>query len=482
MDSINSFKGYGKVNELEERAFRRKTRKRIIILVVSSIVLLAVVIGAVVGVVVKNKNNPTSYSGPATISQSLKAVCNSTQYPDSCYSSIASLEASNNNTHDPELIFKLSLQVAINELTKIHDYPTKLMDQTNDERVKAALTVCRTVFDDALDHLNDSMSSMQQGEKLLSPSKIDDIKTWLSSSITDQQTCLDSFEELDLNATNSSVYSEIETAMKNSTEFSSNCLAIGTKIMGLLSQFDIPLHRRLLGFDHQGSSDFPRWVGPGERRLLQEVKPTPDVVVSQDGNGDCKTIKEAVDKVPKKSDKRFVIYIKSGTYNENVILDKSKWNVMMYGDGKTATIISGDKNFGVDKIPTFDTATVAVAGRGFIAKDIKFINTAGAEKHQAVAFRPWKDYSTTIIMQSAIGPFLNPLGWKEWVSNVDPPKTIFYAEYQNTGPGSDVSNRVKWAGYKPTLTVDEAAKFTVKSLIQGSDWLPATSVAFQESL
>ncbi|KAK0595284.1 hypothetical protein LWI29_005286 [Acer saccharum] len=194
MDSINSFKGYGKVNELEERAFRRKTRKRIIILVVSSIVLLAVVIGAVVGVVVKNKNNPTSYSGPATISESLKAVCSSTQYPDSCYSSIASLEASNNNTHDPELIFKLSLQVAINELTKIHDYPTKLMDQTNDERVKAALTVCRTVFDDALDHLNDSMSSMQQGEKLLSPSKIDDIKTWLSSSITDQQTCLDSLK------------------------------------------------------------------------------------------------------------------------------------------------------------------------------------------------------------------------------------------------------------------------------------------------
>ncbi|KAI9160882.1 hypothetical protein LWI28_012419 [Acer negundo] len=587
MDSIKSFKGYGKVDELEERAFRRKTRKRIIILVVSSIVLLAVVIGAVVGVVVKNKNNSPSNSVAATLSDSLKAVCSSTQYPDSCYSSIASLEASNNITHDPELIFKLSLQVSINELTKLHDYPTKLMDQTNDLRVKAALNVCRTVFDDALDHLNDSISSMQvkKGENILSPSKMDDINTWLSSSITDQQTCLDSFEELDLNATNSRVYSEIETAMKNSTEFSSNCLAIGAKIMGLLSQFDTPLHRRLLGFDHQGSSDFPRWVGPGERRLLQEVKPKPDVVVAQDGSGDCKTIKEAVDMVPKKSDKRFVIHVKSGTYNENVILDKSMWNVMMYGDGKMATIISGDKNFGVDKIPTFNTATVAVAGRGFIAKDIKFINTAGAEKHQAVAFRsgsdrsvfyqcsfdafqdtlyahsnrqfyrdcditgtidfifgnaavvfqncnimprqplsnqfntitaqgkkdpnqntgisiqnckfsafdtslsaptylgrPWKDYSTTIIMQSAIGSFLNPLGWKEWIANVDPPKTIFYAEYQNTGPGSDVSNRVKWAGYKPTLTVDEAAKFTVKSLIQGVDWLPATSVAFQESL
>ncbi|KAI4329025.1 hypothetical protein L6164_021332 [Bauhinia variegata] len=75
-------------------------------------------------------------------------------------------------------------------------------------------------------------------------------------------------------------------------------------------------------------------------------------------------------------------------------------------------------------------------------------------------------------MQSEIGSFLNPLGWTSWIPNVDPADTIFYAEYQNTGPGSDVTGRVKWAGYKPTLTVDEATKFTVESLIQGSVWLP----------
>ncbi|KAK7845211.1 pectinesterase 3, partial [Quercus suber] len=46
--------------------------------------------------------------------------------------------------------------------------------------------------------------------------------------------------------------------------------------------------------------------------------------------------------------------------------------------------------------------------------------------------------------------------------------------YQNTGPGSNVNGRVKWAGYKPTLTVDDATKFTVESFIQGSEWLPDT--------
>ena len=34
--SIKSFKGYGKVDEIEEQAFKKKTRKRLIIVIISS--------------------------------------------------------------------------------------------------------------------------------------------------------------------------------------------------------------------------------------------------------------------------------------------------------------------------------------------------------------------------------------------------------------------------------------------------------------
>ncbi|KAJ0075215.1 hypothetical protein Patl1_33857 [Pistacia atlantica] len=556
MDTIKSFKGYGKVDPAEEQAFRKKTRKRLIILIVSAIVLVAVIIGAVVGVVVHRGKSSSDDWVPAsgmTPSASLKAVCSVTRYPN--------VEAVGNSI--------------------------KLKEKTDDAQVKDALTVCETVFDDAVDRLKDSLSSMEvaEGEKLLSSSKIDDMKTWLSASITDQETCLDALDEL--NSThygNSSIPKDIRTAMENSTQFASNSLAIGTKIVTLLSQVKVPIHRRLLGFERSDSSGFPRWVSAGDRRLLQEINPTPNVTVAADGTGDFRTIKEAVDKVSKKSPTRFVIFIKKGTYKENVILDKHKWNVMMYGDGKTQTIVSGSLNF-IDGTPTFSTATVAVAGKGFMAKDMTFINTAGAAKHQAVAFRsgsdqsvfyrckfdafqdtlyahsnrqfykdcditgtidfifgnaavvlqncniqprqplanqfntitaqgkkdpnqntgisiqkctfspldttltaptylgrPWKEYSTTVIMQSEIGSFLQPVGWKEWVSNVDPPKTIFYAEYLNTGPGATVDQRVKWAGYKPTLTNAEAGKFTVGTFIQGNEWLPETSVSFEEAL
>lgn len=96
--------------------------------------------------------------------------------------------------------------------------------------------------------------------------------------------------------------------------------------------------------------------------------------------------------------------------------------------------------------------------------------------------RPWKDYSTTVIMQSTIGGFLNPLGWISWVSGVDPPTSIFYGEYMNTGAGAAVDKRVKWAGYKPSLTSSDASKFTVASFIEGSMWLPQTTVMFDSTL
>ena len=104
------------------------------------------------------------------------------------------------------------------------------------------------------------------------------------------------------------------------------------------------------------------------------------MTVAKDGSGDCKTIEEAVGKIINKSKTRFMIHVKAGKYLENIILDKSKWNVMIYGDGKDKSIISGSLNF-IDGTPTFTTATFATAGKGFIVKNMRFENTASAAKH-----------------------------------------------------------------------------------------------------
>ncbi|KAG9146803.1 hypothetical protein Leryth_005130 [Lithospermum erythrorhizon] len=578
MDSIKSFKGYGMVDEPEEKSYRKKTRKRVIIASLSSIVLVVIIVGAIAGALVnKNKENSRKNSSVSTSTAAeLKSVCDVTEHKKSCFSSMSELNTANST--DPEAIFLLSLQVAKHSINKLSALPQEWMSKTDDPFVKKAIEVCGVVFDEALDKVTQSISltNAKNGGWALSVPKINDLKTWLSAAITNQETCLDSLEEA-----NAPILEEVKRIMKNSTEFASNSLAIVTKIFGVLGDLGLPLHRKLL--EVENTEVFPDWIGKADKRLLREVKPRPNVTVAHDGTGDVRTLKEAFEMVELKSEHKFIVHVKAGKYVENVVLNKSFWNIMMYGDGKINTIISGSLSY-ADNITTFDTPTFAISGRGFIARDIGFENTAGPEKHQAVAMRsgsdlsvfykcsfnafqdtlyahsnrqfyrecditgtidfifgnaavvlqncniqprqplpkqlititaqgkkdpnqntgisiqkcsmspfnnltapaylgrPWKPYSTTIIMQSEIGGFLNPGGWVEWESGVEPPSSIFYAEYENSGPGANVENRVKWDGYKSMLTKKEASKFTVESFIQGNNWLMETGVIFDAGL
>jgi pectinesterase len=106
--------------------------------------------------------------------------------------------------------------------------------------------------------------------------------------------------------------------------------------------------------------EFPRWVRPSDRRLLQAPPSTsivPDLTVAKDGSGNFNTISAAVAAAPDKSKKRFVIYIKGGAYLENVEVPKSKLNIMFIGDGIGKTVIKASRNV-VDGWTTFRSATL----------------------------------------------------------------------------------------------------------------------------
>ncbi|XP_025883457.2 probable pectinesterase/pectinesterase inhibitor 12 [Solanum lycopersicum] len=89
---------------------------------------------------------------------------------------------------------------------------------------------------------------------------------------------------------------------------------------------------------------------------------------------------------PNNSISLYYIQIKQGIYEEYVQIDSWKTNIVFLGEGMDRTIITGNKSYG-GGIGTYDTATVGVDGRGFIAQDIAFRNTAGAVNYQAVALR-----------------------------------------------------------------------------------------------
>ncbi|XP_068663519.1 pectinesterase 1-like [Aristolochia californica] len=246
MDSINSFKGYEKVNE-ENRAFRRKFRKRYAIIGASVVVLLVIIIGAVVGTRVNSGGGGNSYQSPTSTSPStsIKAVCGVTQYEDACVSSLSSVDSSEG---DPEQLFKLSMKVAVDELTKISSIPQTLKARSNAKMVRDALGDCESLIEDAIDQLNSSMALLLPGSddgKILSEKKINDLRTSLSAALTYQETCLDG-----LGDASTEIRNIMSSYIKNSTQFTSNSLAIATKIISILKELDISLHRKLLSAEY----------------------------------------------------------------------------------------------------------------------------------------------------------------------------------------------------------------------------------------
>ncbi|EYU38316.1 hypothetical protein ABFS82_10G114900 [Erythranthe guttata] len=560
---------YAKVHEPDQdinliaSANRAKKRRRnIVIFTFSAIILACVVVAALAGVVVSRAKNETSrqQNESLIISSKIKAICNSTLYPSSCYTSLAPL-AINSGHFNPREIFRLSIQVAIDELLDVSGkFNSSNNNMYNDNATMAAVESCLQLLSLSIDHLNSSLTVNFDLTDLVNA--FDDLRTWLSMAGTYQQTCIDGFE-------NTPFIGTVVQALQNSTEFTSNSLAIITSIEGhSVSSFG----RRLMS------------TGSSQRREVLDKSIVPNAVVAQDGSGKYSTINAAMKDVPNKSKTRYVIYVKKGTYVENVIVSATKWNVMMVGDGMDATLVSGSLNF-VDGTPTFNTATFAALGRGFIARDMGFLNTAGAPKQQAVALlsasdnslfhrcridafqdslyahsnrqfyrecniygtvdfifgnsavvlqncqimprrpirgqqntitaqgkndpnqntgisiqnctispfeslsgvssylgRPWKNYSTTIYMQSAISEFIDPKGWLSWTGSSGAPDTIFYAEYQNTGPGSVTDGRVNWKGLQLNFTSKQAGKFTVHSFINGDKWIAAANVTFKSTL
>ncbi|XP_022928019.1 pectinesterase-like [Cucurbita moschata] len=93
--------------------------------------------------------------------------------------------------------------------------------------------------------------------------------------------------------------------------------------------------------------------------------------------------------------------------------------------------------------------------------------------------RPWKEFSRTVYMQSFIDAFIDPAGWKEWDGTLNL-NTSYYAEFDNSGPGSDTSQRAQWAVGVINATV--ANIFTVSEILAGDQWLPPTAVPYSGGL
>ncbi|GAB4858465.1 hypothetical protein Ancab_009940 [Ancistrocladus abbreviatus] len=376
------------------------------------LLLVASVIATVAIVKSRNGGSNSGGSGSLKPTKAIARVCGLTQYPNLCENSLVGFPGAL-KADDKDLVH-ITVNMTLEKFGTALSVSTEINNWNMDPLGRSAYDDCLELLDDSIDLLTQSLFSVSStltgedgvdsggdgGNNQLQGGTTEDVMTWLSAAVTSQDTCIEG-----LGGVGGPVKDQMGNALKDLTELVSNCLAIysNTNAGGDGSGGDfsgIPIQnrrRRLLGSEPDpDESSFPDWMSRSDRILLATPSSQiqADVVVAKDGSGTVKTIQEAIKMAPQKSDRRFIIHVKAGKYEEkNLKVGRKMTNLWFIGDGKGQTVITGSKSVGRDKVTTFHTASFAASGTGFVAKDITFENEAGPGDHQAVALRVGADHA-----------------------------------------------------------------------------------------
>lgn len=273
----------------------------------------------------------------------ISAACNTTLYPKTCLATLLPFAAVSAHPKD---FFHHSLKVAIDDAGSARGLSLKLKRKASGESRPTAIDDCAELLDVSFCQLCDVRDHGRRGS-------LDDVRTWLSAALTNQQTCIDSLADLH------SENADLAAWSGNVSELISNSLALFLHAGGTDDVFGGG--RKLLEFGGYSRSLFPAWTTAAERKLLgaSPEEMGDRIVVAKDGSGAYSTIVEAVaaaKKDKKSGGGRVVIYVKAGVYKENVKIHAAQKNVMLVGDGRGKTVITSDRS-AADGWTTFQSAT-----------------------------------------------------------------------------------------------------------------------------
>lgn len=122
------------------------------------------------------------------------------------------------------------------------------------------------------------------------------------------------------------------------------------------------------------------------------------------------------------------------------------------------------------KANSFITAANTTPGKkfGFVFLDCQVQVDSAVTK--VYLGRPWRAHAQTVFIRCALPRQIAAAGWDNW-SNPENEKTVFYAEYNNTGDGASIHGRAAWS---KQLTAEAAGTYTAENIFGNTgpqpDW------------
>ncbi|KAL5555632.1 hypothetical protein UlMin_037868 [Ulmus minor] len=319
-------------------------------------------------------------------SPTIEQACKATRYPEECQSSLTQYKNFTDPNPDPIQILQAAIRISTDNLNKAQSLVKSILDSSAGSQNRS------TAANNCLEVLHNSHYRLSLANDALPRGRTKDSRAWLSAALVHQYDCWSALKY----ANDTRLVNQTMSFLDDLQKLTSNVLSMTMSYENFgndTSSWGPPRTERDGFWENEtgsgGGSDLDARAGFPSNL-------TADATVCKDGSGGCyKTVQDAVNAAPENavSGKRFVIHIKEGVYEEIVRVPLEKKNVVFLGDGMGKTVITGSLNVGMAGLSTYNTATVAVLGDGFMASGVTFQNTAGPDAHQAVAFRSNSDES-----------------------------------------------------------------------------------------
>ncbi|XP_019092752.1 PREDICTED: probable pectinesterase/pectinesterase inhibitor 25 [Camelina sativa] len=345
---------------------------------------------------------------PPSQSQSSSQACKSTPYPKLCRSILNAVRSS---PSDPYSYGKFTIKQCLKQASRlskaITGYARRVRSKPGSATAEeiGALADCGELSELSVNYL-ETVTTELKSAQVMTAALVEHVNSLLSGVVTNQETCLEGLVEA-----KSGFAAAIGSPMGNLTRLYGISLGLvshalnrnlkrsfkaskGKILGGGNSTYREPLETLIKGL--RKTCDKDKDCRKGSRKL-GELGPTSGgsilvskaVIVGPYKSDNFTTITQAIAAAPNNTrpeDGYFVIYAREGVYEEYIVVEMNKKNLMLIGDGINKTIITGNHNV-IDGWTTYNSSSFAVIGERFMAVDVTFRNTAGPEKHQAVALR-----------------------------------------------------------------------------------------------
>ncbi|XP_013717433.3 21 kDa protein, partial [Brassica napus] len=159
----------------------------------------------------------------------IRTSCNTTLYPDLCFSSLSTFANSihNDSNRLARVAISLTLSNTLHLVSYLQNAYGNCVDHGCDGPTAAIIKDCSENLKDAVDEMRDSMKQMKElvstGSVQSFRFQMSNVKTWLSAALTNQYTCTDGFEDFHENG---SIKDDVSSRVDDVKKLTSIALAL----------------------------------------------------------------------------------------------------------------------------------------------------------------------------------------------------------------------------------------------------------------